>query len=76
MATNEIKIFKNNKKKGIVKKLNNDFNNIYTTQLRQFWALIKNKKNNLCTGDEAYHTMQIIEGIRKSNKYGKTVKVK
>ncbi len=76
LATNEIKIFKNNKKKGIVKKLNNDFNNIYTTQLRQFWALIKNKKNNLCTGDEAYHTMQIIEGIRKSNKYGKTVKVK
>ena len=60
LTTNEIKIFENNKKKWIVKKLNYDFNNI-TTQLRQFWALIKNKKSNLCTGDEAYHTMQIIE---------------
>ena len=76
LTTNEIKIFENNKKKRIVKKLNYDFNNIYTTQLRQFWALIKNKKSNLCTGDEAYHTMQIIEGIRKSNKFGKTVNVK
>ena len=76
LTTNEIKIFENNKKKGMVKKLNYDFNNIYTTQLRQFWALIKNKKSNLCTGDEAYHTMQIIEGIRKSNKFGKTVNVK
>ena len=44
LTTNEIKIFENNKKKWIVKKLNYDFNNIYTTQLRQFWALIKNKK--------------------------------
>ena len=76
IATNEIKIFKNNKKKVIKIKLNYDFNDIYFTQLRQFWSLIKNKKSNLCTGDEAYHTMQIIEGIRKSNNFGKKVSIK
>ena len=76
LATNKIKIFKNNKKKVIEKKLNYNFNNIYLTQLRQFWSLIKNKSSNLCTGDEAYHTMQIIEGIRKSNKFGKQIQVK
>ncbi len=76
IATNEIKIFKNNKKKAVKIKLNYDFNDIYFTQLRQFWSLIKNKKSNLCTGDEAYHTMQIIEGIRKSNNFGKKVSIK
>ena len=76
IATNEIKIFKNNKKKVIKIKLNYDFNDIYFTQLRQFWSLIKNKKNNLCTGEEAFHTMQIIEGIRKSHKFGKKIKIK
>ena len=76
LATNKIKIFNNNKKKAVEKKLNYNFNNIYFTQLRQFWSLIKNKKNNLCTGDEAYHTMQIIEGIRKSNKFGKKISIK
>ncbi len=75
LATNKIKIFYNNKKRGIEKKLNYNFNNIYFTQLRQFWALIKNKKSNLCTGEEAYHTMQIIEGIRKSNKLGKRIQI-
>ena len=73
LTTNKIKIFDNYKKKKVEKKLNYDFNSIYFTQLRQFWALIKNKKSNLCTGDEAYHTMKIIEGIRKSNKFGKKV---
>jgi predicted dehydrogenase len=76
IATNEIKIFKNNKKKAVKIKLNYDFNNIYFTQLRQFWSLIKNKKSNLCTGDEAYHTMEIIEGIRKSNNFGKKISIK
>ena len=76
MVTNKIKIFKNNKKKAIEKKLNYNFNNIYFTQLRQFWSLIKNKSSNLCTGDEAYHTMQIIEGIRNSNKFGKQIQIK
>ena len=41
----------------------------------QFWSLIQNKNSNLCTGDEAYHTMQIIEGIRKSHKLGKKITV-
>ena len=50
LATNKIKIFKNNKKKSIEKKLNYNFNNIYLTQLRQFWSLIKNKNSNLSTG--------------------------
>lgn len=76
LASNKIKIFINNKKKGIEKKINYDFNSIYFTQLRQFWSLIKNKKSNLCTGEEAYHTMQIIEGIRKSNKFGKKISIK
>jgi len=76
LATNKIKIFYNHKKKAVEKKLNYNFNNIYFTQLRQFWLLIKNKKSNLCTGDEAYHTMQIIEGIRKSNKFGKKISLK
>ena len=76
LSTNTIKIFKNNKKKAVKLKLNYDFNNIYLTQLRQFWSLIKNKKSNLCTGNEAYHTMQIIEGIRKSNKFGKKISIK
>ena len=76
LVTNKIKIFNNNKKKVIEKKLKYNFNNIYFTQLRQFWSLIKNKSSNLCTGDEAYHTMQIIEGIRKSNKFGKKISIK
>jgi len=71
LATNNIKIFDNIKKKAVEKKINYNFNNIYLTQLRQFWSLIKNKNSNLCTGEEAYHTMQIIEGIKKSNKFGK-----
>tara|TARA_B100000029_G_scaffold516521_1_gene630538 strand:- start:6373 stop:7371 length:999 start_codon:yes stop_codon:yes gene_type:complete len=75
LTTNKLKIYDNNKKKKIEKKLNYNFNNIYFTQLRQFWSLIKNKKNNLCTGDEAYHTMQIIESIRKCNKSGKKIKI-
>ena len=76
LATNKIKIYNNNKKKAVEKKLNYNFNNIYFTQLRQFWSLIKNKNSNLCTGDEAYHTMQIIEGIKKSNKFGKKISIK
>ena len=75
LATNKIKIFDNNKKKAVEKKINYNFNNIYLTQLRQFWSLIQNKNSNLCTGDEAYHTMQIIEGIRKSHKLGKKITV-
>ena len=75
LTTNKLKIFNNNDKKAIEKKINYNFNNIYFTQLRQFWSLIKNKKSNLCTGDEAYHTMQIIEGIRKSNKSEKKIKI-
>lgn len=76
LSTNEIKIFKNNKTKAVKLKLNYDFNNIYLTQLRQFWSLIKNKKSNLCTGNEAYHTMQIIDGIKRSNKFGKKISIK
>ena len=76
LSTNTIKIFKNNKKKAVKLKLNYDFNNIYLTQLRQFWSLIKNKKSNLCTGNEAYHTMQIIDGIKRSNKFGKKISIK
>ena len=76
LATNKIKIFNNKKKRGIEEKLSYNFNNIYYTQLRQFWSLIKNKNSNLCTGDEAYHTMQIIEGIRKSSKLGKKILIK
>ncbi len=76
LATNTLKIFNNNKKKAIKRKLNYNFNNIYFTQLRQFWSLMKNKKSNLCTGDEAFHTMQIIEGIRSSNKFGRKIIVK
>ena len=49
LSNNTIKIYDNLKKKYITKKINYNFNNIYYTQLRQFWALIKNKKNNLCT---------------------------
>lgn len=75
-TTNKLKIFSNTKKKIIEKKYTYNFNNIYYTQLRQFWSLIKNKKNNLCTGEEAYHTMQIIEGIRKSSKLGSKIKIK
>lgn len=75
LVDNKIKVFLNDKKKAIVMKLNFDFNNIYFTQLREFWRLIKNKKNNLCTGDEAYHTMQIIEAIRKSNRLGKKIQI-
>jgi predicted dehydrogenase len=75
LATNKIKVFYNNKKKSVEKKLNYNFNNIYFTQLREFWSLINNKKSNLCTGDEAYHTMQIIEGIRNSNKSGKKISI-
>jgi predicted dehydrogenase len=76
LSTNKLRIFNNNKKKWIEKKISYNFNNIYLTQLRQFWSLIKNKKNNLCTGNEAYHTMQIIEGIRSSNKFGKKIQIK
>ena len=76
LVTNKIKVFKNNKKKVVERKLKYNFNNIYFTQLRQFWSLIKNKNSNLCTGDEAYHTMQIIEGIRKSNKFGEKISIK
>ena len=76
LSTNEIKIFKNNKTKAVKLKLNYDFNNIYLTQLRQCWSLIKNKKSNLCTGNEAYHTMQIIDGIKRSNKFGKKISIK
>ena len=75
LATNKIKIFYNHKKKSVEKKINYNFDNIYLTQLRQFWALMKNKKSNLCTGEEAYHTMQIIEGIRKSNKLGRKIQI-
>lgn len=75
LATNKLKVFNNNKKKSIEKKLNYNFNNIYFTQLREFWSLINNKKSNLCTGEEAYHTMQIIEGIRNSNKSGKKISI-
>lgn len=76
LSNNTIKIYDNLKKKYITKKINYNFNNIYYTQLRQFWALIKNKKNNLCTSKEAYHTMQIIEAIRKSQLYGKKITIK
>lgn len=75
LVNNKIKLFSNEKKNTKVLKLNYNFNNIYFAQLRQFWRLIKNKKNNLCTGDEAYHTMQIIEAIRKSNRLGKKIQV-
>ena len=75
LVTNTLRIFTNNKKKAIEKKINYNFNNIYITQLRQLWALINNKKSNLCNGEEAYHTMQIIEAIRKSNKSGKKIKI-
>ena len=75
LVTNTLRIFSNNKKKAIEKKINYNFNNIYITQLRQLWALINNKKSNLCNGEEAYHTMQIIEAIRKSNKSGKKIKI-
>ena len=75
LATNKIKIFYNSRKKKVEKKLNYNFHNIYFTQLRQFWSLIKNKNSNLCTGEEAYHTMQIIEGIRKSHKLRKKIRI-
>ncbi len=75
LVSNKLKIFNNNKKRTVEKRFNYNFNNIYLTQLVQFWALINNKKSNLSTGEEAYHTMQIIEGIRKSNKLGKKILV-
>lgn len=73
LVTNELKIFSNKNKRTVKKTFNYNFNNIYLTQLIQFWALINNKKSNLSTGEEAYHTMEIIEGIRKSNKLGKQI---
>ena len=76
LVTNKLKLFINNKKKSTEKKINYNFDNIYFTQLRQFWFLIKNRRNNLCTGEEAYHTMQIIEGIRKSHKLRKKIEIK
>ena len=76
LVNNKIKVFLNEKKKSKEIKLNYDFNKIYFTQLRQFWNLINNKKNNLCSGEEAYHTMQIIEGIRQSNRLGKKIQLK
>ena len=75
-SNNTIKIYDNLKKKYFIKNINYNFNNLYYTQLRQFWALIKNKKNNLCTAKEAYHTMQIIESIRKSQSSGKKITIK
>ena len=75
-SKNTLKIYDNLKKKYFVKNIKYNFNNIYYTQLRQFWALIKNKKNNLCTAKEAYHTMQIIESIRKSQFSGKKITIK
>ena len=75
-SKNTLKIYDNLKKKYFVKNIKYNFNNIYYTQLRQFWALIKNKKNNLCTAKEAYHTMQIIESIRKSQISGKKITIK
>ena len=40
------------------------------------WNLIKNKNQNLGKGEEALHTMEIIEAVRTSSKTGKKVTIK
>jgi predicted dehydrogenase len=76
LTENKIEIFSNKNKKWKAIKINYNFNKIYFEQLNQFWNLIKNKKQNLGTGEEALHTMQIIEAVRASSKTGKRINIK
>ena len=76
LTENKIEIFSNKNRKWKAIKINYNFNKIYFEQLNQFWNLIKNKKQNLGTGEEALHTMQIIEAVRASSKTGKRINIK
>jgi predicted dehydrogenase len=76
LTENEIQVFTNKDKKWKKIKINYNFNKIYFEQLDQLWKLIKNKKQNLGTGEEALHTMQIIEAVRSSSKSGKKIFIK
>ena len=63
-----MKIFNINSKKWKIKYFKFNFDEIYYTQLSNFMKKLNRKKSNICDEDEAYHTMQIIEAIRKSSK--------
>ncbi len=68
LKNNFIKIFYSNSKKWKIKKFKFSFDKIYHIQLNNFMKMLRNKKSNICDANSAYHTMQIIEAIRKSSK--------
>lgn len=68
IKNNQVHYSTNKKNTWTKKKFDFDFNKIYYLQMDQFFLrLIKNKKNNLVNDKDAFHTMEIIEGIRKSS---------
>tara|TARA_B110000971_G_C19929166_1_gene463112 strand:- start:11 stop:1018 length:1008 start_codon:yes stop_codon:yes gene_type:complete len=73
---NTIKICNLKTKQWKNKKFKFKFDTIYHTQLKNFMNLLQNKKANICDTNSAYHTMEIVEAIRKSsNKNSQIVKV-
>ena len=68
LKKNIVKIFDLKNKKWKSTNLNFEFDKLYHIQLNQFMNFINNKTSNICDSKSAYHTMQIIEAIRKSSK--------
>ena len=68
LKNNFVKIFNLKSKKWKIKKFSFNFDKIYHIQLDNFIRMIKNKSSTICKSESAFHTMQIIEAIRKSSK--------
>jgi len=68
LKNNFVKVFNLKSKKWKIKKFSVNFDKIYHIQLDNFIRMIKNKSSTICKSDSAFHTMQIIDAIRKSSK--------
>ena len=72
---NELRYYLNQDKEWTTLKLEIDFEDIYLTQIREFFKLCKGQKASLVTGMQALKTMHVIEGIRRSHTYSTSVKL-
>ena len=70
LKNNQVKIFNIDSKKWKIKYFKFNFDEIYHIQFSNFMKKLNRKKSNICDEEEAYHTMQIIEAIRKSSNTG------
>ena len=53
-----------------VEKVAVNFDEIYLTEYRNVIQYFRNREGYVVSGEDAFDTMQVIEGIRRSNSYG------